>query len=108
MKKSHLNKTTALSRFQERAVVARRRFSEWRMAFRPFFLAFFITLALSGLLAGWTAVGVRCRLAADPPETETALFIARDGYLKVRLLDFSADLKIEVIPLRGPASPASP
>ena len=57
MKKSHLNKTTALSRFQERAVVARLRFSEWRMAFRPFFLAFFITLALSGLLAGWTAVG---------------------------------------------------
>ena len=104
MKKSHLNKTTALSRFQERAVVARLRFAEWRMAF----LAFFITLALSGLLAGWTAVGVRCRLAADPPETEIALFIARDGYLKVRLLDFSADLKIEVIPLRGPASPASP
>ena len=82
MKKSHLNKTTALSRFQERAVVARLRFAEWRMAFRPFFLAFFITLALSGLLA--------------------------DGYLKVRLLDFSADFKIEVIPLRGPASPASP
>ena len=70
----------ALSRFQERAVLLRLRFAEWRGSMRPFFLAFFITLALSGLLAGWTAVGMRCRLTADPPETEAALFVARDGY----------------------------
>lgn len=108
MKKSHPNKNAALSRFQERAVLLRLRFAEWRRAVRPFCLAFFITLALLGLFAGWTAVGMRCRLTADPPETEAALFVARDGYLKLRLLDFSADLKIEVIPLRGPASPASP
>ncbi len=107
--KSNLSKPkTALSPLRERAVILRLRFAEWRGKMRPFFLAFLLTLSLTGLLAGWTAVGIRCRTTADPPTTETALFVARDGYFKIRLLDFSVDLKIEVIPLRGGQSPASP
>ena len=85
---------TALSRRRERAVRMRLWVCERLSRLRPFWTAFFITLCLFGLLAGWTAVGLRCRMAADPPETQAAVFYARDGYLKVRFLDFSAELKV--------------
>ena len=99
-------KIPALSRFRQKAVLARLKLSERLGAARPFLLAFLVTLSLIGLTAGWTAAGLRCRMAADPPQTEAALFVAREGYLKLRFLDFSAELRLEIIPLRGGQAPA--
>ena len=85
---------TALPRYRERAVRMRLWISEKMAGLRPFWTAFAVTLCFFGLLAGWVAAGLRCRMAADPPETPAAVFYARDGYLKVRFLDFSAELKV--------------
>ena len=67
---------------------------------QTFLLSFGLTLALTGLLAGWSVTGYRCRMISNPPTGESLVCDIRSDYIRIRLPDWDFSLRIEVIPLR--------
>lgn len=65
-----------------------------------FILSFGLTLALTGLLAGWSVTGYRCRMITNPPAGETLVCDIRPDYLRIRLGDWDFSFKVEFISLR--------
>ena len=55
---------------------------------------------LTGLLAGWSVTGYRCRMITNPPAGETLVCDIRPDYLRIRLGDWDFSLKVEFISLR--------